>query len=71
MFEYLTETVSVEQLQVFLSEKGLEGWRLHTCDEIRKGMWAGRVLVVMDRVARQEETEREDDGRSEGIFCKS
>lgn len=71
MFEYLTERVPKRVLQDFLTKHGKEGWRLHTCDEIRVGMWAGEVLVVMDRVARQAETEGEDDGRSEGIFCKS
>lgn len=71
MFEYLTELVDKDDLQAFLTRHGQDGWRLHTCDETQKGTWAGQILVVMDRIAKQEDAQKaEESGEPEAMACK-
>ena len=64
MFEYFTfECDNAEQLQAMLTQAGLARWRLHTCEPIITGGTYGigmtKILVVMDRVIEEPESEQE------------
>ena len=74
IFNYLTFTCDVgEPLQTKLSELGLQGWRLHTCEPIRAwgslGSGPLEAFVVMDMVM---ETDKEPaaEPHDEGIAMK-
>lgn len=70
MFEYFTKRyTTIEDLQDSLTEKGKEGWRLHTCDELQKGHSKGCFLVVMDRFLGNN-VEPENETKEEAMACK-
>ena len=54
VFQYLTFVCEQSDLQTRLTEAGLEGWRLHTCEPVvmtgPSGSGLLNVLVVLDRV---------------------
>lgn len=68
MFEYYTNVYeSITDLQHALTSKGAEGWRLHTCDRLVKGIY----FVVMDRFIPIDDTESENnDQKNEAMICK-
>ncbi len=73
IFQYLTFVCPQDELQAALTQHGLEGWRLHTCDPVvtmgPEGSGLLNAFVVLDRYVEPEEAEVEvaDDGASEGI----
>lgn len=74
-YQYKTFLCEVDDLQDALSQLGLEGWRLHTCEPvIRSGPYGPspvKILVVMDQVVSEEELEEiVSEGASEGIAMK-
>ncbi len=77
IFQYLTFVCDQTELQGLLTECGLEGWRLHTCDSVTKvGSQGSGILmtfVVMDRCVEPEPEESvidESDSSSEGIIMR-
>lgn len=54
VFQYLTFVCEQSDLQTRLTEAGLEGWRLHTCEPVvmvgPEGSGLLNVLVVLDRI---------------------
>ncbi len=75
IFQYLTFMCEQTELQVKLTEHGLKGWRLHTCDPVvtvgPQGSGLLHAFVVMDRCVEpdSEELVIEDDAQ-EGIAMK-
>jgi hypothetical protein len=75
-FQYLTFVCEQTELQERLTQAGLEGWRLHTCDPVvTVGLHGSGLLnafVVMDKFIDQEEdlqvTDNED--AQEGIAMR-
>lgn len=53
IFQYLHFLCEQTELQALLTEHGLEGWRLHTCDPVvtvgPQGSGLLHAFVVMDR----------------------
>ena len=53
IFQYLTFVCEQTELQERLTQAGLEGWRLHTCDPVvtlgPQGSGMLNAFVVMDR----------------------
>ena len=54
IFQYLTFVCDQTELQALLTQHGLEGWRLHTCDPIvtvgPQGSGLLNAFVVMDKL---------------------
>lgn len=54
VFQYLTFVCEQSELQHRLTEAGIEGWRLHTCEPVvmmgPSGSGLLNVLVVLDRM---------------------
>jgi hypothetical protein len=77
IFEYLTFVCEQTELQARLTEAGLGGWRLHTCDPVvtvgPQGSGLLHAFVVMDRYVEDPDTSGEpvvDDGTPEGIAMR-
>ena len=76
IFQYLTFVCEQTELQDLLTQHGLEGWRLHTCDPVvtvgPQGSGLLNAFVVMDRL-KEEAYEPEElvvDETHEGIAMK-
>ena len=75
IFQYVTFVCEQTELQTMLTEYGLNGWRLHTCDPVvtlgPQGSGMLNTFVVMDKFVDEEETQQVDDGDAhEGIAMK-
>ncbi len=77
IFHYLTFVCDQTELQAKLTEHGLEGWRLHTCDPVvtvgPHGSGLLNAFVVMDRYVETPGGDEElvvDEDASEGIAMK-
>lgn len=76
IFQYLTFVCEQAILQKLLSEHGLEGWRLHTCDPVvtvgPQGSGILQAFVVMDKCSDEEVDPQVvmDDDAQEGIPMK-
>ncbi len=77
IFHYLTFVCEQTELQAKLTQHGLEGWRLHTCDPVvslgPQGSGMLNAFVVMDKVIDAQEDEQvvSDAGDAqEGIAMK-
>lgn len=72
-FQYLTFVCEQSELQAKLTQHGLEGWRLHTCDPVvtlgPQGSGMLNAFVVMDKFVDVEEDQQvvDDDDAQEGI----
>ncbi len=74
-FQYLTFVCEQAELQTKLTQHGLEGWRLHTCDPVVTlgplGSGMLNAFVVMDKFVDDEETPQVDDeDAQEGIAMR-
>lgn len=77
-FKYTHFVCEQEELQALLTQKGEEGWRLHTCEPVvtvgQYGSGAMSVFVVMDSAFETDNLEEEvpssDDDTIEGIAMK-
>ena len=77
-FRYTHFVCEQEELQSILTEKGEEGWRLHTCEPVIAmgplGSGGMSVFVVMDSAFETDNLEEEapasDDDTIEGIAMK-
>lgn len=75
-FQYVTFVCAQTELQTMLTEHGLNGWRLHTCDPVAmlgpQGSGMLQAFVVMDKfVDDGEETPQVDDeDAQEGIAMR-
>ena len=71
IFQYLTFVCVQSDLQRQLTEAGLEGWRLHTCEPVAvvgpSGSGLLHILVVLDRMDIPEEENAVDESAPEGI----
>ena len=58
-FQYVTFVCEQTELQTMLTEHGLNGWRLHTCDPVvtvgPQGSGLLNAFVVMDKFIDEEE----------------
>lgn len=77
IFQYLTFMCEQTELQERLTQAGLEGWRLHTCDPVvtvgPQGSGLLNAFVVMDRYVEDPGNDEElvdDDAAQEGIAMK-
>lgn len=74
VFEYHTFLCEQSDLQAALTEAGLGGWRLHTCDPVLtvgpQGSGVLHVLVVLDRLRDSHEGYEPEREESEGIAMK-
>ncbi len=77
IFQYKTFVCEQTELQAKLTEYGLEGWRLHTCDPVvmvgSQGSGLLNAFVVMDRYVEEPEAEVAvvvDTDAQEGIAMK-
>ena len=76
IFQYLTFVCEQTELQAKLTEHGLEGWRLHTCDPVvtvgPQGSGLLNAFVVMDRYIEQPDEPEElvMDDAQEGLAMK-
>ena len=75
IFQYLTFVCPQDELQAKLTEHGLEGWRLHTCDPVvaigEQGSGMIHAFVVLDRYVEPENAEEEvADEADEGLRMK-
>ena len=76
IFQYITFVCEQTNLQAKLTELGLEGWRLHTCDPVvnigPQGSGMLNTFVVMDKFVDEEEDQQvvDDDDAQEGIAMK-
>ena len=74
-FNYLTFVCEQDELQSILTEKGQEGWRLHTCEPVvTTGIYGSGVMsvfIVMDQAFQEDEQEYEVPEQSfEGLEMK-
>lgn len=74
-FEYLTFMCEQSALQSRLSDAGVHGWRLHTCEPVATvgqfGSGLLNVFVVLDRAIYPDAPEEvEPEPASEGIAMK-
>ncbi len=75
-FQYITFVCEQTELQAKLTERGLEGWRLHTCDPVvtvgPQGSGLLNAFVVMDKFVDEEDGDQvvNDDDAQEGIAMK-
>jgi len=74
-FQYLTFVCEQTDLQAMLTEHGLDGWRLHTCDPVAAlgplGSGMLNAFVVMDKFIDEEEDQQvTDDDAQEGIAMR-
>lgn len=76
-FQYITFVCNQTELQAMLTERGLEGWRLHTCDPVvtvgPQGSGLLNAFVVMDKFVDQEEHQQvvvDSEDAQEGIAMK-
>ena len=71
IFEYNTFVCEQPELQHLLTEAGIEGWRLHTCEPVvmvgPSGSGLLNVLVVLDRVGAPGEEDVVEDSAPEGV----
>ena len=76
IFQYLTFVCEQSELQELLSQHGLEGWRLHTCDPVvavgSQGSGMLNAFVVMDKFSDEEYDQQVvvDDDAHKGIAMK-
>ncbi len=77
IFQYLTFVCEQSELQELLSQHGLEGWRLHTCDPVvtvgPQGSGMLNAFVVMDKFSDEGVYDSQgvmDDDAQEGIPMK-
>jgi len=74
IFQYLTFVCEQVDLQSALSEHGLKGWRLHTCEPIvtvgPQGSGILQTLIVMDRVVVESGEDEDPLDAPEGIPMK-
>ncbi len=76
IFQYLTFVCEQTELQAKLSQYGLEGWRLHTCDPIvsvgPQGSGLLNAFVVMDRLPDEEDQQVviDEDNAQDGLAMK-
>ncbi len=76
IFQYVTFVCEQTELQTMLTEHGLNGWRLHTCDPVvtvgPQGSGLLNAFVVMDKFIDEEEDQRvvDDDDAQEGIAMR-
>lgn len=76
IFQYLTFVCEQPELQPLLSQYGLEGWRLHTCDPVvtvgPQGSGMLNAFVVMDKFSDEEEDQQVvvDEDAQDGIPMK-
>ena len=75
-FQYLTFVCEQIELQERLTQAGLEGWRLHTCDPVvtlgPQGSGMLNAFVVMDKFIDEEEDPQvvDNEDAQEGIAMK-
>jgi hypothetical protein len=76
-FQYLTFVCEQTELQAKLTQHGLEGWRLHTCDPVvslgPQGSGMLNAFVVMDKLIDAQEDEQvvpDAEDAQEGIAMK-
>ena len=75
-FQYLTFVCEQTELQAKLTEHGLEGWRLHTCDPVvtlgPQGSGMLNAFVVMDKFIDEEEGPQvvDNEDAQEGIAMR-
>lgn len=75
-FHYLTFMCEQIELQAKLTPRGLEGWRLHTCDPVvmagPQGSGILQMLVVMDKIIAEDDQQVvvDSDDAHEGIAMK-
>ena len=80
-FQYTTFVCDHDALQPILTELGLEGWRLHTCDPVApvgpQGSGILQAFVVLDKVIEEMDFADQDtlvvdvDDVPEGIAMRS
>lgn len=75
IFQYLTFVCEQTELQERLTQAGLKGWRLHTCDPVvtlgPQGSGTLNAFVVMDKFVEEEDSQVVDsDDAQEGIAMK-
>ena len=76
IFQYVTFVCEQSELQDRLTQAGLEGWRLHTCDPVvtigSQGSGMINAFVVMDRCIESEDPETlvADDEAQGGIAMR-
>ena len=76
-FQYITFVCEQLELQALLTEHGLEGWRLHTCDPVVTlgplGSGMLNAFVVMDKFIDEDDGEQvvpDVEDAQEGIAMK-
>lgn len=77
-FQYLTFVCEQAELQTMLTEHGLSGWRLHTCDPVvvigPQGSGLLNIFVVMDKLVDGEDEDQQvsadDKDAQEGIAMR-
>jgi len=75
-FQYVTFVCEQTNLQSKLTEHGLGGWRLHTCDPVvtvgPQGSGILNAFVVMDKFVDEEDVQRvvDSENAQEGIAMK-
>ncbi len=75
-FQYLTFVCEQTNLQAKLTEHGLVGWRLHTCDPVvtlgPQGSGMLNAFVVMDKFIDEEEDPQvvDNEDAQEGIAMR-
>lgn len=76
IFQYVTFVCEQTELQSMLTEYGLDGWRLHTCDPVvtlgSQGSGMLNAFVVMDKFTDEEEDQQVVDNgdAQEGIAMR-
>jgi len=75
-FQYITFVCEQTELQTMLTEHGLNGWRLHTCDPVvslgPQGSGMLNAFVVMDKFVDEEDDQQvvDNDDAQEGIAMR-
>lgn len=63
MFEYLYHTLEEgEDINGWLNKRGLDGWRLHTFNQLEYSGTVTRFYIVMDRFYPNQEQPSEQSG---------